>query len=75
MYLAVVLSKFGTLNKAILDNSSGSEANSRYGLNFPQRDLVMSTKRPAARSANASQTRTTRNIVAMAAGFSPTTFV
>ncbi len=75
MYLAVVLSKLGTLNRATLESRSGSDAKSKYGLNLPQRDLVRSTRRPAARSAKASHTRTTRNIVAIGAGLSPTTLV
>ena len=56
-------------------NISGTAPNMMNGRNLPQRVIVRSTSRPANRSANASQRRTTRNMVPTAAAEIPATSV
>ena len=65
----------GTRKVRKLMNSSGIAPNMRNGRNLPQRVMVRSTIRPASRSAKASQSRTTRNIVPTAAAEMPATSV
>ena len=59
----------------MLITSSGIDPNRMKGRNLPQRVMVRSTIRPAKRSANASQSRTIRNMVPIAAAGSPMTSV
>ncbi len=60
----------------MLDSSRGSENHMMKGRNLPKRPgFLASTIRPANRSANASQKRTSRNMVPIAAPPSPTTLV
>ena len=59
----------------MLITSNGMEPNRMNGRNLPQRVIVRSTIRPANRSAKASQSRTIRNIVPIAAACRPTTSV
>lgn len=65
----------GTANAATLSSSSGTEPHSSQGRNLPHRLEVLSTNRPAARSAIPSQMRTTRKIVPAAVAEIPATSV
>ena len=56
-------------------NSSGTAPNMMNGRNLPHRVIVRSTSRPANRSANASHSRTTKNMVPTAAAEMPATSV
>ena len=75
MSLPVPPSPPGTVKVATESSSRGSEPNRKNGRNLPHRVIVLSTWRPAQMSANASQTRTTRNSVPAAAAEMPTTSV
>ena len=65
----------GTWKVRKLMNSSGIAPNMMNGRNLPHRVMVRSTIRPASRSANASHSRTTRNMVPTAAAEMPATSV
>ena len=72
----IPLSKLvGTWKTRKLMNSSGTAPNMMNGRNLPHRVIVRSTSRPASRSAKASQSRTTRNMVPTAAAEMPATSV
>jgi len=58
-----------------LRKSTGTANHRMNGRNLPNLVIVRSTMRPAKRSANASQSRTTRNIVPTAAAVTPATSV
>ena len=65
----------GTWKTRKLMNINGTAPNMMNGRNLPHRVMVRSTSRPASRSANASHSRTTRNMVPTAAAEMPATSV
>ena len=65
----------GTRKVRKLMNSNRTAPNMMNGRNLPQRVIVRSTSRPASRSANASHSRTTKNMVPTAAAEMPATSV
>jgi hypothetical protein len=72
---AVTCIDCGTQKVRTERNSSGTAPKRMKGRNLPKRVIVRSTARPAMRSAKASQMRTMKNIVPMAAADRPATSV